>query len=84
MEEIATVIACALTSEGVKDPRDRKRDWHATCKISLWFCFSFRLFPMLNHFNISFLVQDAYLGVKKGFTTAEKRGNGGAIHGSAY
>ena len=39
---------------------------------------------MLNHFNISYLARDAYLGVKKGFTTAKKRGNGRAIQSHAY
>lgn len=39
---------------------------------------------MLNHFNISYPVRDAYLGAKKGFTTAKKRENGRAIHSHAY
>lgn len=39
---------------------------------------------MVNHFNISFLVRDPYLGVEKGFTMAKKRGNGRAIHSHAY
>ena len=39
---------------------------------------------MLNHFNIGYLVRDAYLGVKKGFTTTKKRGHGRAIQSHSY
>ena len=39
---------------------------------------------MLNHFNISYPVRDAYLGIIKGFTTAKKRENDRALHNRSY